>query len=110
MKDEFKNSPMHNKVSIIELMDSFSPGQMVVVVDFLQIVKKKDASDVISLPLHENYANRLIRLGNDNMINTSEIKKVSRCGNYTELSIKGELSIRQIWDEDRKIINQLDDI
>jgi hypothetical protein len=48
----------------------------------------------------------LIKLGEDDFINVTEIKKMTRNGNYTELSIRGESLKRTIWDEDRKIIDQ----
>ena len=35
-KDEFKGSPAHNKSAIINLMDTFTPEQMIMIVDYLK--------------------------------------------------------------------------
>lgn len=50
-EDKFKNSPIHDKRAILEMMDELRPEQMVKVVDFIQeqvklfykicIIKKK---------------------------------------------------------------------
>ena len=54
-----------------------------------------------------NVTNCLINLGNDEFINISQIKKVKRCGNYCHIWIEGESTLRQIWDENRFITDQL---
>ena len=35
-EDKFKNSPIHDKRAILEMMDELRPEQMVKVVDFIQ--------------------------------------------------------------------------
>lgn len=46
--EKFKNSPMHNKRAIIELMDELQPEQMVKVVDLMQSqVKLSTTREVI---------------------------------------------------------------
>lgn len=35
-EDTFKNSPIHDKRAIVELMDKLEPKEMVKVVDFIQ--------------------------------------------------------------------------
>lgn len=48
----------------------------------------------------------LIQLNDYLIVDTSIIEKASRCGNYTDVRVKGEPLI-QIWDEDWKIWRQI---
>lgn len=56
-KDKFKNSPIHDKHAILEMMDKLEPKEMVKVVDFIQEqVKLSCQPDVIkSVCEHTDY-------------------------------------------------------
>ena len=43
--DKFKNSPIHDKVAILKLMDELSPAQMVKTVDFMRRLRESINSD-----------------------------------------------------------------
>jgi hypothetical protein len=44
--ENFKNSPLHDKKAIIEMMDEFTPEQMVNVVECLKLLKLNLLPDV----------------------------------------------------------------
>jgi hypothetical protein len=69
--DTFRNSPMHNKSAILELMDELKPDQMMELVDYLQ---KSINNQHLLIVHHESGAElSLIDINNPDFQNASNI-------------------------------------
>lgn len=51
----------------------------------------------------------LIRLSEGKIVHANEIRRAERCGNYTHVWYHGDALLDQIWDEDMKVWNAIND-
>lgn len=90
-ENNFKNSPIHNKLAIISLMDKLYPEQMIEVVDLLQKIKSTQDKEPNNTEQSDAYYERdklferNVKTCNCAMpyFPTGDIKHCSKCGKKT---------------------------